>query len=285
MTDPTIQAAADALRRGELVAFPTETVYGLGAHARNPTAVRKIFTLKGRPHGHPLIVHLPDAQPLADWARATPLAERLAERFWPGPLTLILTALPDVPAEVTVGRALLTALGDGVAAPSANRFGAISPTTAAHVRSELGAELRILDGGPCAVGIESTIIDLSGPAPALLRPGGIPAAEIEELTGRLSRTSTTAAPGTLKSHYSPRTTLHLSRNLRSDTADLLAAGQRVGVLTAQNPRRYAKDLYADLRNLDDEGWDVILVEMSPPDGVGEAINDRLVRAAHSEKWG
>lgn len=203
-TDADIAAAAARLRAGELVALPTETVHGLGADAMNPAAVRRIFEAKGRPADHPLIVHLPDAEQMTQWARDIPReAIALAQAFWPGPLTLILKREDDVPLEVTGGQdtvglrvpghplalKLLRAFGGGVAAPSANRFGRISPTTAQHVRDEfhdtLGDALTVLDGGPCEVGIESTILDLSGEAPRILRPGAISAEQIAAVIGRM----------------------------------------------------------------------------------------------------
>ncbi|MEM1418303.1 MAG: L-threonylcarbamoyladenylate synthase, partial [Myxococcota bacterium] len=222
-----VDEAAAVLRRGGLVAFPTETVYGLGAAARDPEAVAKVFRAKGRPADHPLIVHVAhaDAAP-AGAARWDARAARLAERFWPGPLTLIVPKAGDVPGTVTGGqdtvglrvpdhalaRELLTAFGDGVAAPSANRFGAVSPTTAAHVALELADAVDLLlDGGPCRVGVESTIVDLSGERARLLRPGGVAAEAIEEVLGtRLaSAAGAPRAPGTLASHYAPRAALEL----------------------------------------------------------------------------
>ncbi|HTL52243.1 MAG TPA: L-threonylcarbamoyladenylate synthase [Planctomycetota bacterium] len=237
-----IQTAAQILRAGGVVAFPTETVYGLGADAANPAAVAKVFALKGRPATHPLIVHIADAAALAHWCRAVPpAAEKLAAAFWPGPLTLILQRAPGVIDAVTggqdtvglrvpahpVARALLTAFGGGIAAPSANKFGRVSPTTAAHVKAEFaegaGPE-QILDGGPCMVGVESTIVDLSGlpsRAPTLLRPGGVTKEQLEAVLGApilvvgvpapdavtpgvdSLNTALPRVPGTLESHYAP----------------------------------------------------------------------------------
>ena len=315
---PEIERAVALLRRGELVAFPTETVYGLGADAADPAAVAKIFAAKGRPADHPLIVHLPAAAQLARWAREVPAeAERLAAAFWPGPLTLILKRQPDVPDAVTGGQdtvglrvpnhplalELLAAFDGGIAAPSANRFGRISPTTAAHVREELGERVPlVLDGGACPVGIESTILDLSRGVPVLLRPGAIGAADIARVLGC---TPDTAAPqaeaprvsGSLAAHYAPRTPLQLvsSDGLLFALRNALVAGERVAVLapTAQaishdlvtwkqspaEPAGFAHDLYASLRALDALGCARILVQQPPAGEAWLAVNDRLRRAA------
>ena len=315
---PEIERAVALLRRGELVAFPTETVYGLGADAADPAAVAKIFAAKGRPADHPLIVHRPAAAQLARWAREVPAeAERLAAAFWPGPLTLILKRQPDVPDAVTGGQdtvglrvpnhplalELLAAFDGGIAAPSANRFGRISPTTAAHVREELGERVPlVLDGGACPVGIESTILDLSRGVPVLLRPGAIGAADIARVLGC---TPDTAAPqaeaprvsGSLAAHYAPRTPLQLvsSDGLLFALRNALVAGERVAVLapTAQaishdlvtwkqspaEPAGFAHDLYASLRALDALGCARILVQQPPAGEAWLAVNDRLRRAA------
>ncbi len=295
-TVPDPAAAAALLREGGLVALPTETVYGLGAWARDPVAVRRIFAQKGRPADHPLIVHLPDAGHLDRWARV-PAAHRaraaaLAAAFWPGPLTLVLPRAPGVPDEVTGGLptvglrvpahplalATLAALGDGIAAPSANRFGRISPTTAAHVHAEFGDAVAILDGGPCAVGVESTIVDLSGPVPAVLRHGGVPVEALLPHTGPLG-TSDTVAPGTLAAHYAPRTGLLISDRPAEEAARLRAAGRRVAVLPATAAPAHARDLYRKLRELDALGVDILIAEPAREEGLGRAINDRLRRAA------
>ena len=288
--------AAQLLRSGALVAFPTETVYGLGALATDPVAVRQIFATKGRPVDHPVIVHLPDADHLDRWALTdgTPAA-LLAAKLWPGPLTLVLRRRPGVLDEVTggldtvglrvpshpVARALLAAVGDGVAAPSANRFGRVSPTTAAHVRGEFGDEVHVLDGGPCTVGVESTIIDLTGDQPALLRPGGVPAEAIEAIVGPLTD-SATRAPGTLPGHYAPHTALVLvddseAAEARADA--LRALGRSVAILPAGAPADHARRLYAELRRLDTLGVDVLVAIRAADSGLGRAINDRLQRAA------
>ncbi len=223
MSAGEITRAADALRAGRLVAFPTETVYGLGADASSPDAVHRLFAVKGRPADHPVIVHLGDADRLTGWAREVPdVAVALAAACWPGPLTLVLARTARVPDAVTggldtvglrvpdqrVALALLREFGGGVAAPSANRFGRVSPTTAADVRADLGTEVDIvLDDGPCRVGLESTIVDCSRPAPAILRLGGVPRERIDELVGErvpvLDR-GEVRAPGTLSAHYAPR---------------------------------------------------------------------------------
>ena len=316
-----IHRAAALLRSGGLVAFPTETVYGLGADARNPAAVARIFAAKGRPQDHPVIVHVPDLGYLARWAREVPdTALALARAFWPGPLTLILKRAPGVPDAVTggqdsvglrapahpVAQALLAAFVgeaggrrfDGIAAPSANKFGRISPTTAEHVRADLGGEVdMILDGGACEVGIESTIVDCSRGEPVLLRPGRIGAADIARVAGvapRAADREAPRAPGALQSHYAPRHPMRLVS--AGDWERSLAAAPRaraVLALRAQphgdaslrwivmpaDPARYGHDLYASLHALDACDCELILVE-APPERPGwEAVRDRLTRAA------
>ena len=316
-----IQRAVALLCQGELVALPTETVYGLGADALNPDAVAKIFAAKGRPSDHPLIVHLADASQIMTWAREVPKdAIALARAFWPGPLTLILKRDESVPDLVTGGQdtvglrvpnhpvalELLRAFGSGVAAPSANRFGRISPTTAAHVRQELGERVAlILDGGACAVGLESTIVDLSRGVPVILRPGAIGADDIARVLGRRPRLrseveagnaaeqgATPRVSGALAAHYAPRTPLELV------ATDALAAQARPGdavlarcaapaslaegVAWAQapaDPAGYGHDLYAQLRRLDESGAARILVEAPPASPDWAAVADRLGRAA------
>ena len=315
-----IARAVELLKAGELVGIPTETVYGLGADAANPQAVAKIFAAKGRPADHPLIVHIPGASHLQRWAVDIPdLAYELAEDFWPGPLTLILKRAPGVPDAVTGGqdtvglrvpghpvaldllRAFAAAGGSGgIAAPSANRFGRISPTTADHVREELGdAVALVLDGGPCVVGIESTILDLSSGEPVLLRPGHITPAAIEAVCGVLPAAPTAAAPrasGTLEAHYAPVTPMR--RVEAGRLLELLNAmrhsGRRCGVLGHSQPPQagmphvwkmlpaepvgYAHDLYAALRDLDHAGVDLIVVEAIPETAEWQAVADRLRRA-------
>jgi L-threonylcarbamoyladenylate synthase len=278
-TAEAIQRAAELLRAGELVGMPTETVYGLGADARNAAALAKIFAAKNRPADHPLIVHLPDAEQLPRWAAAIPdEALALARAFWPGPLTLVLKRADAVPDEVTGGQdtvglripnhpvalALLHAFGAGIAAPSANRFGRISPTTAAHVRDELGDKVAmILDGGPCDIGIESTILDLSRGTPVILRPGAISADAIAAVIGRRPQrrgesgaseseldsrsrlfesgdvSPATPAPprvsGSLAAHYAPATPLQLvpAEHLAARATQLAATGRPVAVLSRE----------------------------------------------------
>lgn len=317
-TADSIARAVAVLRAGGLVAFPTETVYGLGADAANPQAVNKVYAAKGRPRDHPLIVHIASVAHLNAWARdIPPAAYALAQAFWPGPLTLILKRARGVSDSVTGGQdtialrvpahplaqALLQAFGGGMVGPSANRFGHVSATTAGHVRAEFGDGVDcVLDGGACAVGIESTIVDLSGAQPALLRPGGISAAQIEAVLGLpLAAPGADAprAPGTLAKHYAPQTPLML---VEGDVIDELARsfarqGQRVAVLarSAQRPliatvvwvaapdiaAAYAHDLYANLRQLDAAGCDVMLVEAAPATADWAAVRDRLARAAAS----
>ncbi len=311
-----IDKAAQILRAGGLVALPTETVYGLGADASNELAVRRIFSVKQRPASHPLIVHLAGAEQLDAWAReVSPLARKWAAAFWPGPLTLVLKRTELATDAVTGGYdtvalrvprhplalELLRAFKGGIAAPSANRFGRVSPTTASHVHAELGEEVElILDGGPCEVGVESTIVDVSGTAPLLLRPGGITVAQLEQAGGV---TVTTAeeqegahVPGRLASHYAPRAGLKLAGRgqLFAEAEALVKTGAKVALLTADasaevegctriaipsEAAALAKVLYAVLRRVDDGGFDVAVIE--PPDerGLGLAVRDRLMKAA------
>ncbi len=314
--------AVDRLCRGELVALPTETVYGLGADATNPDAVAKIFALKGRPADHPLIVHLAPEAKLEDWARDVPdAARKLAAAFWPGPLTMILAKSPRVPAIVTggqdsvglrcpshpVAQALLrefARVGSGaVAAPSANKFGHVSSTTAAHVRDEFGPELLVLDGGACEVGLESTIVDLSRGSPVLLRPGAVTREAIGAVLGVVPSERDAEAPrasGTLASHYAPRTPVALvdAHVLEGRVREELAAGKSLAVLARspwpglmreaaalwwrvapESPAAYGHDLYASLRALDANHADLIVVEAPPAGPAWEAIRDRLSRAA------
>jgi L-threonylcarbamoyladenylate synthase len=315
-----VARAVDALRAGELVAFPTETVYGLGADAASTEAVRRLFAVKGRPADHPVIVHVARAAQLDDLALDVPdLARLLADAFWPGPLTIVVRRNPDrVASEVTggldtvgvrvpdhpVALELLEAFGGGVAAPSANRFGRVSPTTAAHVRADLGGDVRVvLDGGACRVGVESTIVDVTGAEPAILRVGGVSRIEVERVIGRecvLRTSGEAAAPGTLASHYAPVASVVIVAPSDVDrrARELLADGKRVGLLALsetplsppdavvvfaapQDVEEYARVLYARLREADERGLDVILV-VNPPaaDGLGAAVRDRLQRAAH-----
>ncbi|MDP2307343.1 MAG: L-threonylcarbamoyladenylate synthase [Pseudomonadota bacterium] len=286
--------AARLLRDGRLVGVPTETVYGLAANALDATAVAEIFAAKGRPTDHPLIVHTlddPDVHAFAD-----DRARLLAATFWPGPLTLVLPKRPHVPGAVTGGhatvavrspahplaRALLRLSGLPFAAPSANRFGGLSPTTAEHVLTAF-PELPVLDGGRCPVGVESTIVDLTGPVAAVLRPGGVPIEALEAILGPLARTSRTAAPGTLAAHYAPRAALVATAEPDAEAARHRALGLRVEILRALPSEQYAHALYEALRALDARGADVIVAEWAEPGGLGDAVNDRLRRAAATKE--
>jgi L-threonylcarbamoyladenylate synthase len=316
VSEADIARAVSVLCAGGLVAFPTETVYGLGADAANEAAVRSIFSAKGRPHDHPLIVHIADAGQIAAWARdIPPAAHLLAQRFWPGPLTMVLKRADGVSDVVTggqptialrspshpVARALLARFGGGIAAPSANRYGRVSATTAEHVRREFGNDIDcILDGGATDIGIESTIVDLSGVGASVLRPGAITGRMLEQALGApLARPGPTSprAPGTDARHYAPRTPLMvLEADLLIElAASLVRQGKRVAVLarSAQQPllqgltwigapsdaSGYAHDLYATLRRLDEAGCDAILAEAPPDETEWSAVQDRLTRAS------
>jgi L-threonylcarbamoyladenylate synthase len=295
-----------------LVAFPTETVYGLGADASNPAAVARIYAAKGRPAHHPLIVHVGDPRQIANWARDVPdIAKRLVARYWPGPLTLVLRRAEGVGDYLTGGQdtiglrmpahpialQLLNEFGGGIAAPSANKFGRVSPTTAEHVRKDLGDEVDlILDGGACDIGIESTIVDLSRETPVVLRPGRISAADIAAVLGvapKAGAGGAPRAPGMLESHYAPRQPMRLVESSRWSDA-MQGASPRRGVLALhprperdsspmwidapRDPQGYAHDLYANLRALDASGCDEIWVEAPPATADWAAVRDRLSRA-------
>ncbi len=314
-TPETITQAAECLQHGGLVAFPTETVYGLGANARNPQAVKRIFAAKDRPENHPLIVHLASIEQLNDWAQDIPdMAFQLAHHFCPAPLAFVLKKRPDVSDVVTGGQntvalripnhpvalELLRTFGGGIAAPSANRFCRISPTQAQHVADELGDDVdMILDGGACQIGVESTIIDLSGDKPMLLRFGQITRSELETvlqtdvfIPDSLSQTTVRTA-GMMAIHYAPITpaklcTTEMLITLANDTH------QKIGVLTCgsqipstrhctvislpANSVIYAQNLYAKLRELDALNLDLILIEQPPQGEAWQAINDRLGKA-------
>ena len=322
LPEDEISFAVDVLRRGGLVAFPTETVYGLGADAANPEAVERIFVAKGRPRSHPVIVHLAEPAAAKEWAAEGPdFAAAQAAAFWPGPLTLVLPRSDLVPDAVTgglntvglrvpaqpVALELLAACGGGVAAPSANRFGRVSPTRADHVRADLGAAVDlILDGGPCPVGVESTIVDCSGVEPRVLRPGGVPVESLSEVLGyKIGMTAdpSVRAPGMLASHYAPsaRVEVLAPDAVATRAQELVALGVRVGILApgrmvglpagieALPPTggavAYAKCLYQRLREADRRGVEVLLAVPPPERGVGTAVADRLRRAAASGATG
>lgn len=326
----TIETAARQLESGQLVAFPTETVYGLGADAENPSAVAAIYAAKGRPANHPVIVHLaPDAD-IHYWAKDIPVeAHQLIAAFWPGPLTLILKRAAHIPDAVSggqdsiglrcpshpVAQQLLRAFKNGkggIAAPSANKFGHVSPTTAQHVQDEFPAEIAnqmiaaVLDGGQSEVGIESTILDLTRLAthgPVLLRPGHISATELAGVLGIKPSAPDITAPrasGTLDAHYAPNTPVVLiaENALELTIQQLLDSGKKVAVMRYQehvqqnvqalkvivaDPSAYAHDLYAGLRELDAAHADVILVEMLPDETAWQGVNDRLRRAAFDSR--
>jgi L-threonylcarbamoyladenylate synthase len=348
--DGEIERAAAVLEAGGLVAFPTETVYGLGADAGNPEAVARVFAVKGRPSDHPLIVHIGDAAEVDQWAADVPMPARLlADAFWPGPLTLLLDRAPWVPDAVTggrptvglrvpdhrVARALLRAFARprpgrpaGIAAPSANRFGRVSPTTAAHVRADLGDDVDlVLDGGPCEVGLESTIVDCTGARPRVLRLGGVSLERLADVLGVVPEVATDVAtdeavastatppggpegsgtpaaaggaraPGMLASHYAPRARVEVvdAPGVSARAATLVGEGHRVVVLApsvleglpveaielepAGPPDDFARVLYDRLRQADRLGADDLLVVPPPPGGLGDAVRDRLRRAAH-----
>lgn len=303
-----IKAAAACLAAGGLVAFPTETVYGLGADARNGEAIARLYAAKGRPAFNPLIAHVPGAEAATRVAAFNDAAERLAAAFWPGPLTLVLPKRADcpiaplalagldtvalrVPAHETA-RALLQAFGGPVVAPSANRSGHVSPTSAAHVLADLRGRIDlILDGGPCPVGVESTIVACVD-EPTMLRPGGVPREAIERVLGRKLAIAAAEddeaplAPGMLASHYAPKAKLRLSAEMPRAGEALLAFGPAPaydGTVLNLSPRgdliEAATNLFSHLRALDASGAKSIAVMAIPHDGLGEAINDRLNRAA------
>lgn len=321
--------AAKLLQNGKNIIFPTETVYGLGADITHPIAVKKIFQIKERPTNHPLIVHFADLGQVSYWAEDIPnQARKLIEYFWPGPLTIILPKSRHVPYCVTGGQdtvglripdhpvaiALLKALGPqkAVVAPSANQFGRLSPTAALHVSEEISNKVSmILDGGPCKVGLESTIISFCGLKPVLLRPGGIPLSMIEEIlnqniTTPINHSNDLRAPGMLASHYAPRTPLEVwpTETLQPRIEELLNQKYRIAILSwsktpysshqitekiirylknhrmPSDPINYGHHLYASLHHLDDEGYDRLLIEMPPDLPDWFAVHDRLKRASH-----
>jgi Sua5/YciO/YrdC/YwlC family protein len=311
-----VERAVAALRAGELVGFPTETVYGLGADATNGDALHRLYAAKGRPLDHPVIVHLGSTAGLDDWGIAvSPAARALAAEWWPGPLTLIVAASARVSRVATggldtvglrvpahpVALRLLEEFGGGIAAPSANRFGRVSPTTAEAVRAAFGSEVAmVLDGGPCAVGVESTIVDCTLASPRVLRHGAVTIEMLSELLGAVPAVGgTTRAPGTLASHYAPDARVEVvdTRALEARIRVLADAGVTCGVIemragapperpeavvtlaTVASVAEYARVLYWALRKADDLGVDVVLAVSPPLDGIGAAVADRLQRAA------
>jgi L-threonylcarbamoyladenylate synthase len=315
LTPELLNRAVEILRHGGVIALPTETVYGLAANAEDELAVRRIFAIKGRPATHPLIVHLAAADALPGWAHPIPEeAWRLAGAFWPGPLTLVLPRTPRATDAVTGGQdtvalrvpshplalAVLRELGGGLAAPSANRFGRVSPTSAEHVRQDLGDEVDLLlDGGPCTVGVESTIVDLSSGEPSILRSGGLPAEELERVLGRpvpVRTASSVRVSGSLASHYAPRVGVVLVEPSEAvaRAEALRVQGLQVGVLgparlplprdllrfdIPEDPAGAARMLYLRLREADMAGLDVLIACLPPAQGLGVAVRDRLSRAA------
>lgn len=321
----SVSVAVRILRDGGVVALPTETVYGLGADASNPDAVARVFAMKGRPGDHPLIVHIGSVDDVSDWAIDVPEeAWLLAKRFWPGPLTVILRRKPGVLDVVTGGQdtvglrvpdhpltlELLAEFGHGIAAPSANRFGRVSPTCARHVDAEFGEGLDyVLDGGECRVGLESTIVDFSGSGVRILRPGAVTAEDIALVIGdssmRTAQTPETRAPrvpGTLASHYAPDTTVRLvaAEELEDGVASAMRRGLKVCVMARrpapkgacfaaarwvrmpEGPDEYGRALYATLHELDTPECDVILIETVPDSPRWVAASDRLSRAAEGD---
>jgi L-threonylcarbamoyladenylate synthase len=312
VTDSEIQLAAKMIRDGGLVAFPTETVYGLGANALDANAVASIFEMKGRPRFDPLIVHVAGTADLMGLVENIPeMAQELIAKFWPGPLSVVLPKRALVPDIVTAGLAsvavrcpghdvalrLISEAGVPIAAPSANRFGGVSPTSAAHVAEQFQHQLaHILDAGPCSIGVESTVVSFMEPQPLLLRPGGVTLEEIEAIIGPISIGKTDdvspSSPGQLTRHYSPSTRLILT-----DDEDIAVHGERIGLLTLQAPtsrgqfeavevlsekgclREAATNLFAALRRLDLLPLDCIIARPVPAVGLGRAIMDRLQRAA------
>ena len=302
-----VRRAAEILRAGGLVAFPTETVYGLGADASSEKAMARLYRVKGRPADHPVIVHFSSSSDAFAWASEVPAeARKLAERFWPGPLTLILKrsdkakdfvtgGQPSVGVRVPshpIARELLKEFGKPIAAPSANRFGRVSPTTAAHVREDLGADVDlVLEGGPSEVGIESTIVDLSGSAPALLRPGKISKDDLQKIISLGKAGASSRHSGGMEKHYAPKTPARLVPTHDLDK-EISKAKARAAVLAfsrpdervdfwlrmPRDPAAYAQKLYAALRELDGANCDAILIEAPPAEPGWEAVLDRLQKA-------
>lgn len=312
VTQEIIKEAAAIIRKGGLVTFPTETVYGLGADALNPLAVVRIFEVKNRPRFDPLIVHIADFSSVEKLCSSVDeRARKLMEKFWPGPLTLVLPKTQVVPDIVTAGfptvairmpahpvaLRLIEEAGTPIAAPSANPFGYLSPTTAEHVREQVGKKVDlILDGGKCPIGVESTVIELTGKEPLLLRPGGLPIEEIEKVIGKVKISTTSPkprSPGQLTRHYSPRTPIRILKDRKFE----VKTGKRVGLLSFKSPKKSlpyevveilspqgdlqeaAANLFSCLHKLDRAGLDIIFAEPVPEVGLGRAIMDRLYKAA------
>jgi L-threonylcarbamoyladenylate synthase len=301
VSDDDVARAVAVLRAGGVVAIPTETVYGLAADVANAAAIARLYAIKGRPADHPLIVHLHDLAALDGYvAEVTPALRALAARFWPGPLTAVVARGPRTPRAVTGGQdtvavrvpahplaqAILAGFGGALAAPSANRFGRVSPTRAEHVRADLGDEVDlIVDGGPSEVGVESTIVDLTGALPAVLRAGAITPSQLGEALGVPVVTrvgGAVRAPGTLRSHYAPRAHLVLAAPdaLDDEAGRRAGRGERVAVLTLPaDAASAARTLYATLRALDAAGYDTIVAALPPCAEANAAVRDRLIRAA------
>jgi len=299
--DDDVARAVGVLRAGGVVAIPTETVYGLAADVTNPRAIARVYAIKGRPADHPLIVHGASADALNGFvAEITPALRALATRFWPGPLTAVVRRGPRTPLTVTGGQdtvavrvpshpvahAILSAFGGPLAAPSANRFGAVSPTNAGHVRADLGEDVDlVVDGGSAEIGVESTIVDLTSDVPAVLRAGAIGPSALGDALGVpvVARAAgTVRAPGTLRAHYAPRARVVLAREDERERVGraLAERGARVGTLTLPgDPATAARSLYATLRALDAAGYDAIVATLPPDTEANAAVRDRLTRAA------
>ncbi len=296
--------AASVLRDGGVIGLPTETVYGLAARVDHETAIGRVFAIKQRPLTHPLIVHAYGVEQCDEWGVLSPVAQVLAQAFWPGPLTILVHRTTKVSDQITGGRdtvalrvpehalarQLIQELGVPVVAPSANRFGRVSPTTAQHVLRDLGDEVDlILDGGVCTIGVESTIIDCTSDTPQLLRPGALTATHITQVTGLVVSPATgpSRSAGMLEHHYAPQCRVELFENNETAQAVLLRvreSGHRGSIIDyGSDVVAYAHQLYHDLRECDNDGIDVALCVLPPHDGLGIAIRDRLLKAASSEK--
>ena len=297
-TDVTL--AASVLRDGGVIGLPTETVYGLAARVDHETAIARVFAIKQRPLSHPLIVHAYGAEQCDEWGVLSPIAQVLAQAFWPGPLTILVYRTSQISDQITGGRdtvalrvpehalarQLIQELGVPVVAPSANRFGRVSPTTAQHVLRDLGHDVDlILDGGACTIGVESTIIDCTSDTPQLLRPGALTTTQISQVTGLVVSPATgpSRSAGMLEHHYAPQCRVELFENNETAQAALLQvrkSGQRGSIIDyAVDLAAYAHRLYHDLRECDNDGIDVALCVLPPPEGLGIAIRDRLLKAA------